>query len=59
MSDFSGTPGKRTDYTAEISFTARELEALQRFFSRATVAGDVALVENVIEQILRVATKVE
>lgn len=49
----------RTEYTAQIEYTAREREALERFLARRTVAGDVALVENVIEQILQVATKVE
>lgn len=47
----------RTEYAAQIEYTAREREALERFLARRTVAGDVALVENVIAQILEVDKK--
>lgn len=42
----------RTEYTAQIDFTARELDAISRFQRRKTVAGDVALVEGVLRQIV-------
>jgi hypothetical protein len=42
----------RTTYHARLVLTARELQALERFLSRKTVAGDVALVESVLQEIV-------
>lgn len=46
------TMSNRTEYTAQIVYTAREREALERFLARRTVAGDVALVESVLRSLL-------
>lgn len=57
MSDLpEGTPGSRTRYT--ITLSAREKGAIERFLGRKTVAGDVALVEDVLREILKkISTK--
>jgi hypothetical protein len=49
----------RITYHAHIVLTARELKALERFLARKTVAGDVALTEGVIRQIVDKAEKVK
>lgn len=55
MSEYGGKPGQRTRYTASIELTAREKQAVERFLSRDTVEGDVALVESVMRAILLAA----